>query len=377
MNEIVYDTAIIGGGLAGLTLSIKLAQAGRSVILFEKEQYPFHKVCGEYISMESWDYLQGLGLPLKDMNLPFIQKLVVTSPSGNILQAGLPLGGFGISRFKIDNDLKNIAIEKGVTLLVNCKADDVVFEKETFLIQTNIGLYRSKVCCGSFGKRSNLDVKWKRQFITRHNNKLNNYIGVKYHVETNIDPGTIALHNFKDGYCGISRIEGNRYCLCYLTNAENLIRSGSIEKMEQTILSANPFLKNIFENSRKLYHQPLSISQISFDKKSQVENHMLMVGDAAGMITPLCGNGMSMAIHAGKIAAGFITDFLDGKVSRKEMEENYVREWKIQFEKRLKAGRMIQRFFGKVWLSNVFISIMKQLPAFTKKIITLTHGKPF
>lgn len=377
MNEIVYDTAIIGGGLAGLTLSIKLAQAGRTVILFEKEQYPFHKVCGEYISLESLDYLQSLGLSLKEMNLPVIKKLVVTAPSGNILHAGLPLGGFGISRYKIDNDLKNIAVLKGVTLFENCKVEDVVFEKETFLVQTSMGQYRSKVCCGSFGKRSNIDVKWKRRFITRHQNKLNNYIGVKYHVETTFDPGTIALHNFKDGYCGISRIEENKYCLCYLTNAENLKKSGSIEKMEQIVLSANPYLKNIFENSRKLYRQPLSISQISFEKKSQVENHVLMVGDAAGMITPLCGNGMSMAIHAGKIAAGYIADFLDTKISRKEMEENYAREWKNQFGKRLKAGRMIQRFFGKVWMSNVFISTMKKLPSLTKKIISLTHGKPF
>jgi len=52
-NDITYDAAIIGGGLAGLALSIQLSKKGYRVILFEKEQYPFHKVCGEYISMES------------------------------------------------------------------------------------------------------------------------------------------------------------------------------------------------------------------------------------------------------------------------------------------------------------------------------------
>jgi hypothetical protein len=40
---------------------------------------------------------------------------------------------------------------------------------------------------------------------------------------------------------------------------------------------------------------PYTISQISFEKKTRIEKHMLMLGDAAGMITPLCGNGMSMA----------------------------------------------------------------------------------
>ncbi|MCW3086897.1 MAG: NAD(P)/FAD-dependent oxidoreductase, partial [Sediminibacterium sp.] len=67
-----YEIAIIGGGLAGLTLAIQGADAGYKVILFEKETYPFHKVCGEYISMESWDFLQRCGVPLGDWSLPRI-----------------------------------------------------------------------------------------------------------------------------------------------------------------------------------------------------------------------------------------------------------------------------------------------------------------
>ena len=64
----------------------------------------------------------------------------------------------------------------------------------------------------------------------------------------------------------------------------------------------NPFLEKIFTESNFLFSEPATISQISFDKKSQVEHHILMIGDAAGMITPLCGNGMSMAFHSAKIA---------------------------------------------------------------------------
>ena len=104
-----YDVTIIGGGLAGLALSIQLARKGYKVALFEKEQYPFHKVCGEYISMESWAFIESLGVPLSQMNLPFINKLIVTAPNGNSLQHHLPLGGFGISRYCLDNKLKNIS----------------------------------------------------------------------------------------------------------------------------------------------------------------------------------------------------------------------------------------------------------------------------
>ena len=102
-NETLYDAAIIGGGLAGLALSIQLSKKGYRVILFEKEQYPFHKVCGEYISMESWDFIESLGLPLSSFHLPIIKKLIVTSPNGNELKTDLPLGGFGISRYFLDN----------------------------------------------------------------------------------------------------------------------------------------------------------------------------------------------------------------------------------------------------------------------------------
>ncbi len=71
-------------------------------MLFEKEKYPFHKVCGEYISMESWDFLQGLGSATFALNLPKIDTLNLTAPNGKSFTTKLPLGGFGISRHKID-----------------------------------------------------------------------------------------------------------------------------------------------------------------------------------------------------------------------------------------------------------------------------------
>ena len=47
----VFDAVIVGGGLAGLSLAIQLAEANRSVVVIEKKRYPFHRVCGEYVSM--------------------------------------------------------------------------------------------------------------------------------------------------------------------------------------------------------------------------------------------------------------------------------------------------------------------------------------
>lgn len=373
-----YDACIIGGGLAGLGLSIQLARQGHSVALFEKETYPFHKVCGEYISLESQDFLEGLGLPLSEMGLPLIRELIVTSPDGNQLKQELPLGGFGISRYTLDAALKDIAVHSGVNVFENCKVTDVVFNHDEFSLQTSKGEFRGRCCCGSYGKRSNLDVKWNRAFVNRKANKLNNYIGVKYHVRTVFPAGTIALHNFRNGYCGISAIEDGKYCLCYLTNARNLKQSNnSIEEMEDRILKKNPGLKRILEHCEILYAAPLTISQISFDPKSQVEDHVLLLGDAAGMITPLCGNGMSMALHGSKIAAAFIHRFLIGELSRNALEKGYSKTWRSVFSKRLRAGRLIQGFFGRTWVTNLFIALMKRLPSLTGRLIRQTHGDPF
>jgi flavin-dependent dehydrogenase len=374
----MFDVGIIGGGLAGLSLSILQAQAGQKVILLEKEKYPFHRVCGEYISLESRKFIESLGCNLRQLDLPVIKKLIVSAPNGNFLSANLDLGGFGISRFLIDNELKNIALECGVKILEETKVADVLFKENCFEIQYNGGKISSVVVCGSFGKRSNLDVKWKRHFIQQKPGKLNNYLGVKYHIKTSFPADTIALHNFKDGYCGISKVENDVYCLCYLTTAQNLKENNnSIKEMEQNILYKNPFLKNIFSASTFLFDEPVTISQISFEKKMQVENHVLMAGDAAGMITPLCGNGMSMALHSAKILSESINSFLDKKISRARMEELYSQQWKINFEGRLRAGRFIQKMFGKEFVTNRFIGILKYLPFLVNKMVIATHGKEF
>jgi len=373
-----YDIAIVGGGLAGLALSIQAAKAGYKTVLFEKEKYPFHKVCGEYISLESWNFLESLGLPLNEMKLPIIKQLNVSSPDGKLFEQALPLGGFGISRYKLDYELSEIAKNSGVTVLEETKVNDVAFQDDEFFIQSAIVNLKSKIVCGSFGKRSNLDVKWNRNFIQQKANKLNNYIGVKYHIKTQYPANLISLHNFEHGYCGISKIEDDKYCLCYLTTAENLKKSNNnIQQMEKEILFQNPYLKKIFSEAEFLYDAPVTISQISFNKKAQIENHVLMVGDAAGMITPLCGNGMSMALHGSKLAFHCVDTFLQNKITRMQMEEQYQLAWNKQFAKRIKAGRMIQQFFGKSTVTNLFIQLFKSFPFIAKPLIRLTHGRPF
>lgn len=379
MNEQdLYDVAIIGGGLAGLSLAIQSADYGLKVILFEKEVYPFHKVCGEYISLESWNFLQRMGIDLQQLRLPIIKTLELSDAGGSSYQFHLPLGGFGISRFTLDNSLYTIALQKGVRVETNSKVNDAIFNNDQFTITSSTVSVKAKIAAGAFGKRSNIDVKWKRSFTVQKPGALNNYIGIKYHINYSHDPTHIGLHNFHDGYCGLSRIEDDKSCLCYLTTAANL-RSchNSIAELEERVLYKNPRLKDIFSKASFLYEQPIAISQISFEKKLQVENHALMLGDAAGMISPLCGNGMSMALHSSKLAFETLSKFLTGDFSRQQMEEEYTLKWKNQFSKRLWVGRTVQRIFGGNTSTSLFFKAMHSLPFLSDMVIRSTHGKPF
>lgn len=375
-----YDTAIIGGGLAGLALSIQLADRGFSVVVFEKEQYPFHRVCGEYVSMEAWDFLCALSLPLEQWELPRINRLLVTAPDGRKLETKLPLGGFGVSRYKLDASLAAIAQSRGVQVIENAKVEDLKAVGDGYELQVRTGggiqNFTARVCCGAWGKRSNMDLKWQRPFVTDSGTRISNWVGIKYHIRSSWPGDLIGLHNFKDGYCGISRIEDGWNCLCYLTRAVNL-KGLSIPQLEATLMSRNPYLEQVLSNSKRREGFPITISQVSFQPKTQVEQGVLLLGDAAGMITPLCGNGMSMALHASKLAATEVAAFLNGKQSRSSMEAAYTRQWRSLFQHRLQTGRVLQRFFGSERGSNMLVGIMGKLPHLTRTLIRQTHGQPF
>src|SRR5579863_6415522 len=373
-----YDVIIAGGGLAGLALSIQLVRSGYSVVLLEKETYPYHKVCGEYVSLESWNFLEELGLPLSDWNLPVIHQLLVSSPDGNSIMHELPLGGFGISRYKLDAAMAAIARSEGVALLESVKVTDIRFERSMFTVHTSDGVLRSKIACGTYGKRSNLDVKWQRAFTRKRSDRLNNYVGVKYHVRADIPADRISLHNFRDGYCGISRIEDGKCCLCYITTARNLRECGnSIPEMERMILRQNPFLEKIFSSADFLFPQPVTISKISYEQRTRVEDHVLFIGDAAGMIPPLAGNGMSMALHGSKLAHRSIDAFLKGQIARHELEQEYTDQWDRQFGRRLWVGRRLQAWFGSERRTNLLIYSLKPFPRLVSFLIRQTHGEPF
>lgn len=373
-----YDVIIAGGGLAGLTAANILAKNNLNVLLIEKNKYPFHKVCGEYISNEVLEILQQNGLSLESLKTSNINELYISSGSGRMMKAMLPLGGFGVSRYKLDDALFKLAEKKGAKIIQNTKVQDISFENNRFSVLLNTGaILHSKIVIGSYGKRDLLDKKLNRNFIKRQTG----YMAVKYHIKINYPENKIGLYLFKNGYCGISRIEDGKYTLCYLTKRSNMEGLKSVKEMEEQVLYKNKELREIFINSEFLFSKPEVINEISFARKSPVENHILMCGDTAGLITPLCGNGIAMAIQAAKMVCDILLKYnIDkNKIIRLEdrasIELEYSKKWKGEFESRLLTGKVIQSIFNNTGLQNMIFPMLNSFPGLRKKVIERTHGK--
>ncbi|UZD21755.1 NAD(P)/FAD-dependent oxidoreductase [Algoriphagus halophytocola] len=365
-----YEIIIVGGGLAGLVSGFLLAKSGKKVLLIEKKTYPFHRVCGEYVSKEVEDFLRREALLPTALDLPRMTHFHFSDTSGSMAKVPLDLGGFGISRYVLDDYLFQQAKAMGVSPKTGAAAETITFDptENHFKVGLRGGEeFYAEFVIGAFGKRSKLDKTLNRPFIA----KRSPYIGVKYHIRTEFDTSAVALHNFDGGYCGLNAIEEGKGNLCYLGSREALRQFGSLDKMEREILWKNPHLNKLFNESDFLLEKPEVINEINFEKKKPVENHILMAGDSAGLITPLCGNGMAMAIHAGKLAAEAI---LQGK-DREQVENLYARGWKAKFERRLWVGRNSQRLFGGHRASGFARSLISNFPGFAKLIISQTHGK--
>lgn len=368
-----YDVIIIGGGLAGLTGAIHISKSNFKVLLIEKNSYPKHKVCGEYVSNEVLPYLEFLGFNPFKCGAKRISKFQLTTHNNRSIEAQLPLGGFGISRYEFDFHLYKLALKNGVEVLHDT-VNDIKFSDEVFQVETKLNhILNSKMVIGAYGKRSNIDVQLQRQFIK----KKSSYLGVKMHMSGEFPEDKVALHNFKGGYCGVSKIENNHINLCYITNYEAFKKYKDIETFNEKVVFKNEALKTIFKNTKPQFDNPLTISQISFETKSPIENHIIMCGDTAGMIHPLCGNGMGMAIRSAQLASKLIIDYLQGKIeSRSTLESDYTKQWRKTFIFRLKVGHTIAYLFRKDWLAPKLLMLLRWFPFLVTLIIKMTHGKP-
>ena len=132
----LYECMVIGGGVAGTTAAYHLTKLGYKVALLEKTQGPHHKVCGEFLSFESIEYLKQMGISLDD-DTPIIKHFKFYSPRSNT-GFTFPFPGRGISRYKLDEELLNNAKQAGADIFRGvCMRSYHEEKRELFRIQTS------------------------------------------------------------------------------------------------------------------------------------------------------------------------------------------------------------------------------------------------
>jgi menaquinone-9 beta-reductase len=122
-----FENIVIGGGLGGLIAAHQLAKNGKETMLIEKKSYPFHRVCGEYVSNEVKPFLIQEDLFPQELNPSEITQFRLSSIKGNVMSMKLDLGGFGISRYAFDQFLFQRVEQKGVVFQLNTQVESVEY----------------------------------------------------------------------------------------------------------------------------------------------------------------------------------------------------------------------------------------------------------
>ena len=340
----MYDLVVIGAGLAGCAVARQLGGRHR-VLLLESERYPVHKMCGEFLSPEASELFVALGVAdrIRSSGAVPIRRVRVTAPSGAEWQSALPGAGLGLSRWALDKILFDAAVEAGAEGRQGARVRDVSGDAASGFTVTyeSDGERRdvaARLVVGAFGKRSALD-----RALGRAERDAANLVAFKMHF-TGADIGDVVeLHGFDGGYCGMSHVEEGRVNVCLIARAEAVRASGgSFAGMCDGVLRTNPALAHRLERLSPAMERPVAISQVPCRTRSLFAGDVVMVGDTAAMIAPLCGDGMSMALRGAAIAAPLLSDVLAGARTFEELRATYAREWRRSFSTRLRLGRWLQ-----------------------------------
>jgi menaquinone-9 beta-reductase len=381
MSDQHFDVAIIGGGLAGCSSAIRLAQHGQRVVLCEMQTYPHHKVCGEFLSPECTVLLADLGLSaaLQAVKPALIHTANIIAPDGTTWTSALPGIGIGISRYTLDNIMAEQARAFGVHLLTSTTVTDVQGDLDhgfDLTIRNALGqqTMSAKTVIGAQGKRSVIDRRLKRNFFKTPQP----FMGLKAHFRGLLPADQIYLYAFSGGYCGMSAVENGLINVCLLVR-QDIFQSASqpspasVESFILWMKQQNPALGKWLSAAERIHDSWLSISQIPFVNKQTVVNDILMAGDSAGLIASVAGDGMGMALETGQMVADLLVRYLTHQISAAEVRKQYKALWWRKFGLRLRLSRVLQEFMLRPnWLTPGLI-LMNNVPSLGRLLVTQTR----
>jgi len=282
-----FDLAIIGGGPAGTAAAITAARTGASVLLLERGRFPRHKVCGEFISSEGVTLLAGLGLDDLVRRAPRIARTRIFGGS-SVAESPLSPPAAAISRYELDEALWRRAVAAGADCHQQVEAR-VVTGTGPFAIETSAGNFTAGGVINTSGRWSNL----RRSGLGTQSREK--WVGWKAHFCEADAPGSVDLYFFHGGYCGVQPLGDGRVNACAMVRAELANSMDQVLQLHHRLAERSRTWQQVSET--------VATSPLVFAAPQAEEEGVLFAGDAAGFIDPFVGDGISLALRSGAMAA--------------------------------------------------------------------------
>lgn len=379
------DVAIIGAGIAGNALAKSMADQGWETVLFERKAFPRHKVCGEFLSPESLGMLNALGVSklIETLQPSLIDRTRLVFGHGEALEIPLPGTALGISRYSLDSALLHAARSSGVQALTATSVTAVTPNNGRYILETKQGnqtiTYEARVVVAAWGANGHSGVAVQCPNLPIRPNRLsikNSYLGIKSHFKgIELEP-VVELYFFDGGYLGISSIEGG------MINVAALLKRSAFPNTPKTILgwieaacSRNPELQHKLANAVPVAGSEAAVAPVLLNRKPLAWDLFPHIGDAALMIPPLCGDGMSIALRSAQLCAPLAHSYLKREITLAAWQHKYSQLVKQQFNGPRQWGRLLQWLASKPLMPGLLLRAARFKPELAYRLVQATRLK--
>ncbi len=365
------DLAIIGGGPAGASAAITAARAGTQVLLLEKGSFPRHKVCGEFVSGESIQLLNSLlanSLETRSLlsRVPRIHGVRLFL-DGRTVQVPVDPPAASLARFDMDAALWQAATSAGV----ETQEETPVLGLEgrgPFQIQTNTGWITARAVINTAGRWSNLTEKPPELASSPK------WIGLKAHFIEDSPAPTTDLYFFEGGYCGMQPVglgeetATSRIVVCSMVRADVATRLEDVFPCEARLHERSTNWKRLSE--------PVSTAPLIFREPAPERHGVLQAGDAAGFVDPFVGDGISLALRGGALAAESLGIFFRGEASLEQAAAEYCRAYEQRILPVFRASSFLRRLLAlPMGLRWPLLRVMESFPVIPRIMMCQTRGR--
>jgi flavin-dependent dehydrogenase len=382
MIEHTTDIVIIGGGPAGSTTALYLSQLGFNITIIEKKVFPRETLCGEFLSKEVTDILKELNIFKDFLSLKpnKLNSFRAVDESGIELVSDLNFDAFSMKRSILDSLLLETAKVRKVNIIQPAEVITTIKSNSNFISDIEDGSgkkiqIKSKLVIAAYGKQNILDKKLERDFV----NKKSNLNGVKFHLPINLLKNSfndeIRIYPDKELYCGMNQVSDTEMTVCFLENRKQS-KIPSRERLVEVIKS-NKYFQKVFLNEAIDYIKSTNIygtGNIYFGSREVVEKGIIMVGDAARVISPLAGDGIGMAMESAKLLFEIINKFGIEETNREKIFSVYKKRYEKAFNKRLSTAKIIQGIILNRRSRRLGFGLAKNYPSLLPYLIKFTRN---